>query len=37
MKWFPLLLLITVATLAAQTKTDKANFEQAVRSFQGGD
>ena len=37
MKWFPLLLLITVATLTAQTRTDKANFEQAVRSFHGGD
>ncbi len=37
MKWLPLILFITAAPLLAQTKTDKANFEQAVRSFHGGD
>src|SRR6186997_1108957 len=37
MKWFPLILLIMAGPLLAQTKTDKANFEQAVRSYNGGD
>jgi len=37
MKWFSLFLLIMASPLLAQTKTDKATFEQGVRAFHGGD
>jgi hypothetical protein len=37
MKWFSLFFLLTISLLPAQTKANKADFQQAVRAYNGGD
>lgn len=37
MKWLPLILIVTASPVLAQSKSNKADFQQAVRAYNGGD